>query len=66
MHREARLDDTTVPMATAPQNFLACQDGCGLPAQWVLTSLARGRERPATEALCRECLTKRFRVAEIS
>ena len=61
MHREARLDDPTVSIETAPQNFLACQGRCGVPAQWVLTSLARGRERPASEALCSECLRRRFR-----
>jgi hypothetical protein len=58
MHREAR-PDAIGPIETPPQKFLACQNGCGLPAEWVLTSLLRGRERPLTEALCKECLGRR-------
>jgi hypothetical protein len=59
MHREARPDAIVSIETPPPQKVLACQNGCGLPAQWVLTSLLRGRERPVSEALCKECLGKR-------
>jgi hypothetical protein len=50
------------PPATTPKPFLSCQDGCGLPARWVLIRLAREPRRhevPASEALCDDCLAKR-------
>jgi hypothetical protein len=48
--------------AAPPKSFLSCEEGCGLPAQWVLTRLAREPRRadvPVSEALCDACLAKR-------
>ena len=49
-----------------PKPFLSCQEGCGMPARWVLVRLVRELRRadaPVSEALCDACLAKRVNSA---
>jgi hypothetical protein len=51
------------PTPQMSQPFLACQDGCGRPAQWVLIRLSKNRRNadvPASDPLCDECASRRF------
>jgi hypothetical protein len=51
------------PTPQTPQLFLACQDGCGRPAQWVLIRLPKDRRSadvPTSDPLCDECASRRF------
>jgi hypothetical protein len=46
-----------------PKPFLSCQEGCGMPARWVLVRELRRADAPVSEALCDACLAKRVNSA---